>query len=61
MVSKVKLGLALFISGMVFGFSLAHGILPQPRLMFDLMFLLTMIYLLVSTIRRPMEKKGEKG
>jgi len=29
--------------------------------MFDLMFLLTMIYLLISTIRRPMEKKGRRN
>lgn len=57
-----KLGLVLFISGMVFGICLVHGILrvSDPRLLFDLMFLLTMIYLLVSNIRKRMEKKGEK-
>ena len=58
-----KLGLVLLISGMVFGICLVHGILrvPDPKLLFDLMFLLTMIYLLVSNIRTRMEKKGRRN
>ena len=53
-VAKVKLASVLLISGIVFGFCHAHGIIriPQPRLMFDLMTLLTMIYLSIWTIRK---------
>lgn len=60
MVAKVKLALVLLISGIVFGFCYAHGILRilQPGLMFDLMTLLTMIYLFVWTIRKRREQKS---
>ena len=59
-VAKVKLASVLLISGIGFGFCHAHGILriPHPRLMFDLMIFLTMIYLFVWTIRKRWKEKS---
>jgi len=51
---KTKLAVALLILGLAVGTSIGFGALTQSqsRLVFDLMFLLTMIYLLISTIRK---------
>jgi len=51
---KTKLAVALLTLGLVIGTCLGYGILriPQPRLVFDLMMLLTFISMLIWTIRK---------
>lgn len=53
-VDKTKLAVALMILGLSLGTCIGAGVLriPQPRLMFDLMSLLTMIYIFIWTIRK---------
>ncbi len=53
-VNKAKLAVALLILGLVIGICHGYGILriPQPRLVFDLMTLLTFMYLCIWTIRK---------
>ena len=53
-VDKVKLAVALLILGLVIGTCLGYGILgiPQTRLAFDLMMLLTFVWMLIWTIRK---------
>lgn len=59
MIAKVKLALVLLMSGIVFGFCQGYGILkiPQPKFVFDLIVLLTFIYLLIWKIRKRVEKR----
>ena len=51
---KTKLKVALIILGLVIGTCIGTGVLriPQPKLAFDLMFLLTSIWMLIWTIRK---------
>ena len=51
---KTKLAVALLTLGLVIGTCLGYGILkiPQPRLVFDLMMLMTFISMLIWTIRK---------
>ena len=53
-VNKAKLAVALLILGLVIGVFHGYGVLriPQPRLVFDLMTLLTFMYLCIWTIRK---------
>ena len=61
---KTKLAVALLTLGLVIGTCLGYGILkiPQPRLVFDLMMLMTFISMLIWTIRkrRVNEKKDQR-
>jgi uncharacterized membrane protein YfcA len=54
-VKKTKLAVALSILGLVVGTCIGYGIIrisqSQGKFVFDLMFLLTMIYTLIRTIR----------
>ena len=51
---RAKLAVALLILGLVIGTCIGYGVLriPQPRLMFDLMMLLTFISMLIWTIKK---------
>jgi len=64
-VNKAKLAVALLILGLVIGTCLGYGILsiPQPRFAFDLMMLLTFVWMLIWTIRkrRVNEKDSAEG
>ena len=53
-VNKAKLAVALLILGLVIGVFHGCGVLriPQPKLAFDLMMLLTFISTLIWTIRK---------
>ena len=53
-VDRAKLAVALLILGLVIGTCIGCGILriPQPKLAFDLMMLLTFISTLIWTIRK---------
>lgn len=53
-VDKTKLAVVLLILGLVIGTCLGYGILsiPQPGLAFDLMMLLTFVWMLIWTIRK---------
>lgn len=59
--NNAKLAVALLILGLVIGVFYGCGILrmPQPRLAFDLMMLLTFISMLIWTIRK--RRVNEKG
>ena len=61
MISEAKLAVALLILGLVIGTCIGCGILriPQPRLAFDLMLLLTFISMLIWAIRK--RHVNEKG
>lgn len=54
MIVEKKLAVALLILGLVIGTCLGYGILsiPQPKLAFDLMMLLTFVWMLIWTIRK---------
>jgi len=51
---KTKLAVALLILGLAIGTCIGCGVLsiPQPKLVFDLMMLLTFISMLIWTIRK---------
>ena len=51
---KTKLAVALLILGLAIGTCIGYGVLsiPQPRFVFDLMMLLTFIWMLIWTIRK---------
>ena len=62
---KTKLAVALLTLGLVIGTCFGYGILriPQPRLVFDLMMLMTFISMLIWTIRKRLvtEKDPAEG
>ena len=53
-VDKTKLAVALLILGLSIGTCIGYGVLriPQPRLAFDLMMLLTFVWMLIWTIKK---------
>ena len=63
-VTKNKLAVALLVLGLIIGVCTGCGILRiiQPRLMFDLMMLLTAVWMLIWTIwtirKRHVNEKG---
>ncbi len=61
-VNKTKLAVVLLVLGLVFGILVGYGVLSitqsQGKFLFDLMFLLTMIWMLISTIRKRHADKG---
>lgn len=50
--NKNKLAVTLLILGLVIGTCIGYGIIPQGRLVFDLMMLLTFISMLIWTVRK---------
>ena len=51
-VDKTRLAVALLILGLVIGTCIGYGIIPQGRLVFDFMMLLTFVWMLIWTIRK---------
>ena len=59
-VDKTKLAVALLILGLVIGTCIGAGVLriSQPRFMFDLMILSTLVWMLIWTIRKRHTNEG---
>ena len=51
-VDKTRLAVALLILGLAIGTCIGYGVIPHPRLMFDLMMLSTFVWMLIWTIRK---------
>jgi ribose/xylose/arabinose/galactoside ABC-type transport system permease subunit len=63
-VVKTKLAMALLGLGLSVGTCIGYGVLriPQPRLMFDLMMLLTFVGMLIWTIKkRHVNEKAQRA